>query len=89
MEESPPPSPPAAASRPVSILSAAQKNEVSILNHLADVVVRVCNTQSLDKKRDLVNGFIRESEDVDAFTDEILRVLGARNEHSQHILNMD
>ena len=76
----------AVAQRPKSHVSVDLANRASLLNHFADVVVQVCNAPTLDKKRKLMDGFLATDPDVDAFCDEILRFIGARDEQSHFIL---
>ena len=78
-------------SRPESLsssghVSAQIANTSSLMEHLADVIVQVCNAPTIEKKRHLMAGFLATDPDVDSFCDSILQLIGARNEQSQFIL---
>lgn len=86
----PPPSPDAdAVSKPLlsgGLPSVGLADQVSLMNHLADVVTQVCNAPTLEKKRRLMQGFLSTDAEVDAFCDAILQRIGARDADSHFIL---
>lgn len=61
-------------------------NTSSLMEHLADVIVQVCNAPTLEKKQHLMSGFLATDVDVDSFCDSILQLIGARNKEGQFIL---
>jgi hypothetical protein len=61
----------------------------SSLQHIADILVKVCNAKTLEKKRKLVEGFNVTDPDFAAFSDVLLKLVGARDGEGRFVLNMN